>query len=93
MYPGYTGSYPAIQLYLGSQDTIIGSSAFNSTLATWAPILGYDTTADQVLANTPISGWSTYVLGAKLEGIWAKGVGHPVSVQGTEDMIWWGFAR
>jgi acetylxylan esterase len=93
MYPGYTGSYPKIQLYLGSEDTIIGSAAFNTTLAAWATVLGYDSSPDQVQSDTPVDGWTTYVLGSKLEGIWAEGVGHPVSVQGEEDMKWWGFAR
>ncbi|KAL2811888.1 hypothetical protein BJX63DRAFT_422117 [Aspergillus granulosus] len=93
MYPGYTGSYPKIQLYLGSQDTIIGSAAFNTTLAAWASVLGYDSAPDQVQADTPEDGWTTYVLGSKLEGIWAEGVGHPVPTQGEEDMEWWGFAR
>jgi acetylxylan esterase len=93
MYPGYTGSYPKIQLYLGSEDTIIGSAAFNMTLAAWATVLGYDSSPDQVQSDTPVDGWTTYVLGSKLEGIWAEGVGHPVSVQGEEDMKWWGFAR
>jgi acetylxylan esterase len=93
MYPGYTGTYPKIQLYLGSQDTVIGSAAFNTTLAAWAPILRYDTTPDSVLTNTPVTGWTKYVLGSKLEGIWAAGVGHPVSTQGNDDMKWWGFAK
>ncbi|KAI3539946.1 hypothetical protein CABS01_10039 [Colletotrichum abscissum] len=90
-YPGYTGTYPSIQLYLGSADTIIGTSTFNKSLANWAPVLGYDTAPDQVLTNSPVSGWTTYVLGSKLEGIYAQGVGHPVSTQGNEDMKWWGF--
>ncbi|UPK96309.1 hypothetical protein LCI18_007244 [Fusarium solani-melongenae] len=81
-YPGYTGTYPSIQLYLGSADTVIGTSTFNRSLANWAPVLGYDTTPDQVLTNSPVS-----------EGIWAQGVGHPVSTQGNEDMKWWGFAQ
>lgn len=93
MYPGYTGPYPKIQLYLGSEDTIIGSDAFNGTLAAWASVLGYDTMPDQVLADTPVSGWTKYVLGSKLQGIWAEGVGHPVPTQGNEDMKWWGFAN
>ncbi|KAI1052751.1 hypothetical protein LB507_009832 [Fusarium sp. FIESC RH6] len=92
-YPGYTGSYPSIQLYLGSVDTIIGASSFNTSLANWASLLGYDTTPDQTLTNSPVNGWTTYVLGDKLEGIWAQGVGHPVSTQGNEDMKWWGFAK
>ncbi|KAI9172844.1 Acetylxylan esterase A [Paramyrothecium foliicola] len=91
MYTGYTGGYPKIQLYLGSLDTIIGSTAFNRTLGNWAPVLGYDTIPDQALANTPVAGWTKYLLGSKLEGIWAEGVGHPVMPQGAEDMKWWGF--
>ncbi|KNG87276.1 hypothetical protein ANOM_004950 [Aspergillus nomiae NRRL 13137] len=92
MYPGYTGSYPKVQTYLGSEDTIIGSSSFNTTLAAWSSVLKYDTTPDQVLVNTPIKDYTTYVLGSKLEGVWAEGVGHPVPIQGDSDMEWWGFA-
>ncbi|KAL0929744.1 uncharacterized protein CTRU02_215387 [Colletotrichum truncatum] len=92
MYPGFGGSYPKVQLYLGSEDKVIGSAAFNRTLAMWAPVLGYDANPDKVLGNNPITGWTKYVLGSKLEGIWAEGVGHPVYIQGAEDMKWWGFA-
>ncbi|KAF3205572.1 hypothetical protein TWF191_001826 [Orbilia oligospora] len=92
MYPGYTGTYPKVQLYLGSKDTVIGSAAFNTTLAAWAPVFGYDTTPDQVLTNDPVQGWTKYVLGSKLQGIWALNVGHPVFTQGGEDMKWFGFA-
>ncbi|PLB53336.1 hypothetical protein P170DRAFT_490440 [Aspergillus steynii IBT 23096] len=92
MYPSYSGSYPKIQLYLGSKDTIIGSAAFNTTLNTWASVHRYNTSPDELLANTPMPGWTTYALGSKLEGIWAEGVGHPVPTQGDEDMKWWGFA-
>ncbi|CAG7916932.1 unnamed protein product [Penicillium olsonii] len=92
MYPGYTGSYPKIQLYLGSKDTVIGSSALNTTLNAWASVLNYDTTPDRVLSNTPITNYITYVLGNNLEGIWAEGVGHPVPTQGNSDMEWWGIS-
>lgn len=92
MYPGFTGSYPKVQLYLGSEDRVIGSDRFNSTLAAWARVLGYDTSPDQTLADTPTADWTTYVLGDKLSGIWAEGEGHPVLVQGAEDMKWWGFS-
>lgn len=92
MYPGFAGSYPKVQLYLGSQDTIIGSSSFNATLAAWASVLNYDTTPDRITGNTPVKGYTTYVLGSKLEGVWAEGVGHPVPTLGDSDMKWWGFA-
>lgn len=92
MYPSWTGTYPKVQTYLGSQDTVIGSSAFNTTLAAWASVFGYDTTPDSVQQNTPVSGWITYVYGSKLQGTWAVGVGHPVSVQGAQDMKWFGIA-
>ncbi|KAF3283853.1 hypothetical protein TWF970_001024 [Orbilia oligospora] len=81
-----------LELYLGSKDTVIGSAAFNTTLAAWAPVFGYDTTPDEVLTNNPVQGWTKYVLGDKLQGIWALNVGHPVFTQGGEDMKWFGFA-
>ncbi|KAL4744351.1 hypothetical protein BDW72DRAFT_209077 [Aspergillus terricola var. indicus] len=91
MYPGYTGTYPRVQLYLGSEDTVIGSTAFNTTLAAWAGALNYGNVPKQVLVGEPVDNWVTYVFGSKLEGIWAEGVGHPVPTQGEYDMEWWGF--
>ncbi|KAF3133767.1 hypothetical protein TWF569_000373 [Orbilia oligospora] len=96
------GTYPdifkaAIIYSAGSRgkikNTVIGSAAFNTTLAAWAPVFGYDTTPDQVLTNNPVQGWTKYVLGKKLQGIWALNVGHPVFTQGGEDMKWFGFAE
>lgn len=93
MYPGYTGSYPKVQLYLGSEDRVIGSDSFNITLAAWARVHGYDTAPVQTNTDTPTAGWTTYIFGDRLSGIWAEGEGHPVFIQGEEDMKWWGFSR
>lgn len=91
MYPGYTGTYPKVQLYLGSEDTIIGSTAFNTTLAAWAGVLNYGNALRQVVVDEPEDNWVTYIFGSKLEGIWAEGVGHSVPTHGERDMEWWGF--
>ena len=87
MYPGDTGSYPKVQLYLGSEDPVIKPDSLNGTLAARAPVLGYDETANQVLDDANCR-WlnHAYVLEDTLQGIWAEGVEHAISIQGAEDM-------
>ena len=93
MYPGYTGSYPKIQVYHGSADTTLYPSNYNETIKQWAGVFGFDyTKPDTTAANTPQSGYTTYSWGSpvKLQGIYANGVGHTVPIRGSDDMIFFG---
>ncbi|CBF80299.1 hypothetical protein AN8320.2 [Aspergillus nidulans FGSC A4] len=91
MYQGYTGTYLKVQLYLGSEDTIIGSTAFNTTLAAWAVVLSYGNAPKQVMVEEPEDTRVTYFFGRKLKEIWAEGIGRSVPTQEERDMEWLGF--
>lgn len=93
MYPGYTGTYPKIQVYHGSADTTLYPSNYNETIKEWAGVFGFDyTKPDTTAASTPQSGYTTYSWGSpvKLQGIYAVGVGHTVPIRGSDDMKFFG---
>ncbi|KAK7722255.1 hypothetical protein SLS64_000791 [Diaporthe eres] len=93
MYPGYTGTYPKMQVYHGSADTTLYPSNYNETIKQWAGVFGFDyTKPDTTAANTPQSGYTTYSWGSpvKLQGIYANGVGHTVPIRGSDDMKFFG---
>lgn len=93
MYPGYTGSRPKMQIYHGSVDTTLYPPNYNETCKEWAGVFGYDyNNPQQVLSNTPMSNYFTTKWGPNLWGIYAVGVGHTVPIDGTQDMLWFGFA-
>ncbi|KAJ7243643.1 carbohydrate esterase family 1 and carbohydrate-binding module family 1 protein [Mycena rebaudengoi] len=78
MFPGYTGTYPAIQEYHGTADTTL----FYLKPRRGAPV--------QVLQNTPASGYTKSIYGPNLQGISGQGVGHTVPIMGAEDLKWFG---
>uniref|UniRef100_D8QDE4 Carbohydrate esterase family 1 and carbohydrate-binding module family 1 protein n=1 Tax=Schizophyllum commune (strain H4-8 / FGSC 9210) TaxID=578458 RepID=D8QDE4_SCHCM len=91
MYPGYTGAYPRMQEYHGTDDTLLDYKNLAEEVKQWAGVHGYDASAPtQVLQNTPVSGYTKSIYGPNLEGISAAGVGHVVPIQGTEDLKWFG---
>ncbi|KAJ7446564.1 carbohydrate esterase family 1 and carbohydrate-binding module family 1 protein [Mycena latifolia] len=91
MYPGYTGTYPAIQEYHGTADTTLLPPNLNEEVKEWAGVFGYNAAAPtQVLQNTPLPGYTKSIYGPNLQGILAQGVGHTVPIQGNEDMKWFG---
>nr|GAT44249.1 predicted protein [Mycena chlorophos] len=89
MYPGYTGTYPAIQEYHGTADTTLYYPNLAQEIAEWSGIFGYGS-ATSVVQNTPQSGYTKSIYGPALQGISAAGVGHTVPVQEAQDLIWFG---
>ncbi|KAI0376298.1 carbohydrate esterase family 1 protein [Hypomontagnella monticulosa] len=91
MYPGYAGARPRMQIYHGSADTTLAAPNYNETIKQWCGVFGYDDTKPQTTtANTPQSGYTTYVFGDHLTGIYANGVGHTVPIRGSDDMTFFG---
>ncbi|KAJ7056038.1 carbohydrate esterase family 1 and carbohydrate-binding module family 1 protein [Mycena amicta] len=91
MFPGYTGTYPAIQEYHGTADTTLFPENLGEEIKEWSGIFGYNAAAPtQVLQNTPLAGYTKSIYGPNLQGILAQGVGHTVPIQGNEDMKWFG---
>lgn len=89
MYPSYTGSYPRIQEYHGTEDTTLYPQNLQEEIKEWSGIFGYDAPT-QVLQNTPLSGYTKSIYGPNLQGILAAGMGHSVPIQGMEDLKWFG---
>lgn len=93
MYPGYNGTRPKMQIYHGSTDSTLRPSNYQETMKQWAGVFGYDYNKPEATkSNTPQSGYTTTVYGPMVSGIYAQGVGHSVSIRGSDDMKFFGFA-
>ncbi|KZL80545.1 phb depolymerase family esterase [Colletotrichum incanum] len=90
MYPGYTGSYPRIQTFHGTADSLVRYPNLAEQLKEWSAIHGVSFTRNNT--NTPTGGYTQMVYGdgTKLVGISAQGVGHTVPVQRDQDLKWFG---
>ncbi|KAK1573016.1 PHB depolymerase family esterase [Colletotrichum navitas] len=88
MYPGYSGTYPRLQTYHGTADSVVRYPNLAEQLKEWSTIHGVSFTGNK----TSASGYTqmTYGDGTKLVGISAQGVGHTVPVQRDEDLKWFG---
>ncbi|KAK4156174.1 Alpha/Beta hydrolase protein [Chaetomidium leptoderma] len=93
MYPGYTGPRPRMMIYHGSADSTIYPQNFNETLKQWAGVFGYTYgQPQQTLSNSPSSGYTKYVYGENLVGVYGAGVTHDIPVNGAADMQWFGLS-
>ena len=91
MYPGYTGNRPKMLILHGSADATIYPQNFNETLKQWAGVHGYTYgSPQQTLSNNPQSGYTKYVYGPKLVGVYGSGVGHNIPIFGDQDLEWFG---
>jgi len=92
MDPGYSGQRPKMQIYHGSADTTLYPQNYNETIKQWTGVFGYSSMPQQVQANNPQQGYTREIYGPNLQGIYARGVGHTVPIQGNEDLKWFGLA-
>ena len=90
MYSGYTGKYPAMQIYHGTADTTLFPPNYNETIKEWTGVNGYSLTPEQTLPNNPLPEYTKYTYGPNVQGIYAIGVGHTVPIRGNDDMAWFG---
>ena len=90
MYPRYTGQRPRVQIYHGSRDTTLHSQNYNETVKEWTGVFGYSYADPEKVANNfPHEGYTTNIWGVdvenplgKVQGIYARGVGHTVPING-----------
>jgi poly(hydroxyalkanoate) depolymerase family esterase len=85
MYPGYTGRYPRMQLWHGTNDTTLAYPNFGEALDQWTNLHGVSRTP--VSTDQPQSNWTRTRYGATgtaavVEGISAQGTGHDVPTAG-----------
>ena len=89
-YPGYTGSYPRMQLWHGTADNVIYYQDLLEEIKEWSAVLGVSFTKN--ITNTPQSGYTEMVYGdgTKLVAYSAAGVGHYVPTHETQALAWFG---
>ncbi|GGN07655.1 hypothetical protein GCM10011609_54030 [Lentzea pudingi] len=82
MFPGYTGSYPRMQLFHGTNDTTLAYPNFGEALDQWTNVHGVSRTP--VSTDQPQANWTRTRYGATgvVEGISAQGTGHDVPTAG-----------
>jgi poly(hydroxyalkanoate) depolymerase family esterase len=85
MYPGYSGSYPRMQLFHGTTDTTLSYPNFGEEIKQWTNLKGVSQTP--VLTDHPQSSWTRTRYGssgtqAPVEGISVSGVGHSLPLSG-----------
>ncbi len=85
MYPGYTGSYPRMQLFHGETDTTLSYHNFGEEIKQWTNLHGLSQTPTST--DYPQSGWTRTRYGssstqAPVEGISVAGQGHTLPLSG-----------
>ncbi|KAK1829906.1 Alpha/Beta hydrolase protein [Podospora conica] len=88
---GYAGPRPRMRISHGSADDIILPQNFNETMKQWAGVLGHTYGAPrETLAGVPRAGYTKYVYGDDLVGVYGAGVTHDIPIDGAADMEWFG---
>ncbi|GIM90041.1 hypothetical protein Ato02nite_018340 [Paractinoplanes toevensis] len=85
MYPGYSGSYPRMQLWHGTTDTTLSYPNFGEEIKQWTALHGLSQTP--AFTDHPQSSWTRTRYGttstrATVEGISIAGVGHALPMSG-----------
>jgi len=89
-YPGYNGTYPRMQLWHGTADTLVYYANLGEEIKEWSDVLGQTFVSNAT--NTPQTGYTkmTFGDGTKLVAYSAVGVGHTVPVHEDVDLEWFG---
>ena len=90
MYPGFTGTYPRIQIWHGEADSFVNYPNMAEELKEWSALLSVSFTKN--VTDTPQKGYTQIIYGdgTKLVGYSAAGVGHTVPVHEQSDLAWFG---
>jgi acetylxylan esterase len=85
MFPGYTGSYPRMQLWHGSTDTTLAYPNFGEEIKQWTNLHGLSQTpafTDHPQATWTRTRYGNTGTGATVEGVSIDGVGHVLPLTG-----------
>lgn len=85
MYPGYTGPYPRMQLWHGTEDTVLAYPNYGESIKQWTNLHGLSQTP--AFTDRPQSSWTRTRYGATgtqatIEGISISGTGHTLPQPG-----------
>ncbi|KAL4866727.1 hypothetical protein BDV12DRAFT_187254 [Aspergillus spectabilis] len=89
-WPGYNGSYPKVQVWHGTADSVISDVNFEEVVKQWSGIFGVSKASEE--RDTPLPGYTRSVFGdgGELEAYLAEGVGHVVPTEVETMLNWFG---
>lgn len=92
-YPGYNGSYPRLQVWHGTADTVISDHNLQEEIKQWSAVFGVSET--ESAADTPLPGYTkfTYGDGSEFVAYSAEGVGHVVPTPEEIVLEWFGLTN
>ncbi|MFC7308178.1 PHB depolymerase family esterase [Streptomyces monticola] len=85
MYPGYAGSYPRMQLWHGTTDTVLAYPNYGEAIKQWTNLHGLSQTpgfTDHPQTNWTRTRYGATTTDATIEGISVSGVGHELPMSG-----------
>jgi poly(hydroxyalkanoate) depolymerase family esterase len=96
--PGYTGPWPQVQLWHGTNDTVVPYQLLNEAVEQWTNVEGLSQTATST--DTPVSGWTRRHFANSsgtdlIQAISVAGAGHslPSSGMAAYAISWFGLDR
>ncbi|EKD14917.1 putative acetylxylan esterase 1 precursor [Drepanopeziza brunnea f. sp. 'multigermtubi' MB_m1] len=88
-YPGYhSGWRPKMQIFHGTADTILHPQNLQEEIKEWTAVLDLPSAPVRTLADSPQSGWTTYVYGDSFTAKIAQGVDHNIQTNTTVVLDW-----
>jgi poly(hydroxyalkanoate) depolymerase family esterase len=79
-YPGYTGPRPPIQLWHGTNDTLVPYSLLQESIEQWTNVHGLSQTPTST--DTPQANWNRRRFGTQVEAYAIQGAGHSLPASG-----------
>ncbi|MFY1573522.1 PHB depolymerase family esterase [Verrucosispora sp. WMMD703] len=79
-YPGYTGPRPPIQLWHGTNDTLVPYSLLQESIEQWTNVHGLSQTPTST--DTPQANWNRRRFGTQVEAYAIQGAGHSLPSSG-----------
>lgn len=88
MYPSYpaTGPRPRMMVMHGGGDTTLRPQNYNETIKQWTGVFGLSQNPTTTKANAPASGYTTYLYGDKVKGVYHPTQGHAIPIFAADDM-------
>jgi poly(hydroxyalkanoate) depolymerase family esterase len=87
-FPGYTGARPRMQVWHGTDDTVLNYVNFGEEIKQWTNVLGVSQTPTST--DSPQSGWTRTRYGTAVEAISMQGVSHNLPVQAASAIAFFG---
>lgn len=89
-YPDYTGSYPRLQMWHGTTDTVIEYALLGQEINEWTAVMGLSFTSNQT--NIPLPNYTKMIYGdgTQFQAFSAEGVGHFVPTDVSVVLDWFG---